>query len=113
LFVAHLEVPKDYWTTIELSRARQCNKESAAPAALAPGIKDAADLVIATRKVPQCARLMLSFLIDRPVPERTNAQDFPGAHRIVERTDDPDPPGFQVQQSAGSYKLLVSNMPSR
>jgi len=113
LFVAHLAVALGYWTTVEIPRGRLCNKEWAAAAALAPGIKDAVDLVIATRQVPQCARLMLSFLIDRPVPERTNAHDFPGARRIVERTDDPDPPGFQVQQSAGSYKLLVSNMPSR
>jgi hypothetical protein len=52
---------------------------------------------------------MLSFLIDRPVPERTNARDFPAARAILERGGDPDPPGFTVRQTAGAYKLLVWN----
>jgi len=107
LLAAHLAVAMGYWTTVELPRGRACNDEWASAAALAPGLKDAAAIVVATRHVPQCARLMLAFLIDRPVPERTHATDFPDAKRILERRDDPNPPGFEVRQSTGPYKLLV------
>ncbi len=107
LLVAHLAVALGYWTTVEIPRARSCNDQWAPVAALAPELKDGTDMVVATRHVPQCARLMLSFLIDRPVPERSNPKDFPDAQGIVERWDDPNPPGFKLQQSAGPYKLLV------
>ena len=41
-------------------------------------------MVVATHQVPECARLMLSFLIDRPVPERISQGDFPDARWILE-----------------------------
>jgi hypothetical protein len=107
LLVAHLAVALGYWTTVEIPRAIACDDEWAPVAALAPDLKDGADLVVATHQVPQCARLMLSFLIDRPVVERIDQKDFPGARAIVARWNDPNPPGFKVQQSAGPYKLLV------
>lgn len=107
LVVAHLAVALGYWITVEIPRARSCNDEWALAAALAPDLKDGAAMVVATRHVPQCARLMLSFMIDRPVPERTSPKDFPDAQRIIERWDDPDPPGFKVRHTAGPYKLLV------
>ena len=111
LVVAHLAVALGYWTTVEIPRARSCNEQWSPVAVLAPALKNATEMVVATHRVPQCARLMLSFLIDRPVPERTSANDFPGAQRIVERWDDPNPLGFKVQQSAGPYKLLVWQAP--
>jgi hypothetical protein len=107
LLVAHLAVALGYWTTVEIPRGRSCNHEWVSAAALVPGLKDGTAMVVATRHVPECARLMLSFLIDRPVPQRTNADDFPNAQTMLERWDDPNPPGFEVVQSAGPYKLLV------
>ncbi len=107
LLVAHLAVAIGYWTAVEIPRARLCDDEWAPAAALAPELKDATGIVVATRHVPECARLMLSFLIDRPVAERTARSDFPDAQAILERWDDPNPPGFDVRQSAGPYKLLV------
>jgi hypothetical protein len=108
LLAAHLAVALGYWTTVEIPRGRSCNDQWARVAALVPGVKDGTSLVVATHKVPQCARLMLSFLIDRPVPERINPSNFPDAQTILERRDDPNPPGFEVRNSSGPYKLLVS-----
>lgn len=107
LLVAHLAVALGYWTVVEIPRARSCNDQWASAAALAPGVKDGTNIIVATRRVPECARLMLSFLIDRPVPQRVRVSDFPHPQRILERSDDPNPPGFEVGQSAGPYKLLV------
>jgi hypothetical protein len=107
LLVAHLGVALGYWTTVEIPRGMACNDEWTRVAALAPQLKNGTDMVVATHHVPECARLMLSFLIDRPVPERIDPKDFPNAQRIVEWWSDPNPPGFKVRQSAGPYKLLV------
>jgi hypothetical protein len=109
LAVAHFGVAMVYWTAVEIPRGRSCNAQWAPAAVLAGALSGATDMVVATRKVPQCARLMLSFLIDRPVPERSHVGDFPNAHTILERRGDPDPPGFSVRQIAGDYKLLVWN----
>ncbi len=106
LMAAHLAVALGYWTTVEIPRGRSCKQEWAPAAVLARGLDDRTEMVVATRQVPQCARLMLSFLIDRPVPERTHMSDFPDARRILERWDDPNPPGFEVRRHAGPYKLL-------
>ncbi len=64
-------------------------------------------MVVATHEVPECARLMLSFLIDRPIPERQSPGDFPQARWILVPSDSPILPGFQVQKAAQRYKLLA------
>jgi hypothetical protein len=110
LLVAHLAVAFGYWTGVEIPRARTCNAQWASVAALAPGLMDRESIAVVTPDVPQCARLMLSFTIDRPVFERTPAQDL-GVKKIVEPSKDPDPPGFRIQQTAGPYKLLSRDRP--
>ncbi len=107
LLAAHLAVALGYWTAVEIPRGRSCNRQWAWAAVLARGLNDATGIVVATHQVPQCARLMLSFLIDLPVPERTSAGEFADARRLLDRWDDPNPPGFEVRRRAGPYKLLV------
>ena len=112
LLVAHLAVATGYWTTVEIPRARFCDAQWRPVTALAPALEGGTDLIVATRKVPQCARLMLSFALDRPIVERQGPQDFPQARRIVERWDDSNPPGFEVRERAGPYKLLIREGPA-
>ena len=106
LLVLHLAVAAGYWLTVEIPRGRECNRQWVSAEAFAPDIKDEPGMVVATHQVPECARLMLSFLIDRPVPERISPGDFPDARWILEPADSPDPAGFRVKQSHGLYKLL-------
>jgi hypothetical protein len=113
LVVAHCAIAIGYWVTVEIPRARSCNQEWAPVAVLAAGMTGATGMVVAAPTVPECARLMLSFTIDHPVPRRTQADQFPGARTIMERAGDSDPPGFAVRRSAGPYKLLVSNAAGR
>ncbi|MGO9060043.1 MAG: hypothetical protein ACLQU2_22080 [Candidatus Binataceae bacterium] len=107
LLVLHLAVAVGYWTAVEVPRGRQCNSQWASIEALAPGLWDASGMVVATHQVPECARLMLTFLIDRPVPERISQGDFPDARWILESAEGPDPAGFRIKHSQGHYKLLV------
>ncbi len=72
-----------------------------------PDLKDATGLIVASHEVPECARLMLSFLIDRPIPERKSPGDFPQARWILVPSDGPALPGFQVEKEAQRYKLLA------
>ncbi len=113
LLLAHLAVALGYWTAVEIPRGRECNRQWTAAAALAPALNGRTDLVVAAHAVPQCARLMLSFLIDRPVPERTHPDEYRAARAILEPSADPDPPGFRVRQVAGPYKLLTADRAAR
>jgi hypothetical protein len=105
LLMAHLAVALGYWIGVEVPRARACDAQWAAVTALAPGLTGGKRIAVATPDVPQCARLMLSFTIDRPVLESTAARD-PGANQIVEPRNDPNPAGFRIERTAGPYKLL-------
>jgi hypothetical protein len=109
LLLAHLGVALGYWSAVEIPRARSCNRQWAAIDALSPGLKDGSALVVADPRVPQCARLMLSFVTDRPVLQR--APGLGAAQEMLERRDDPNPPGFEVRRAAGPYKLLELKPP--
>ncbi len=109
LLAAHLGVALGYWTTVEIPRARTCDRQWAAIGALAPTWTDSRALIAADPRVPQCARLMLSFVTDRPVLQR--APGIGGAQAILERRNDPNPAGFEVRQAAGPYKLLELKPP--
>lgn len=110
LLLAHLGVAMGYWTVVEIPRARTCDKQWPAITALAPGLQDGNAVIAATARVPQCARLMLSFVTDRPVLPRGAAQAA-GAKNILECRDEPVPSGFQIRRIAGPYEL-VSPKPS-
>ena len=103
----HLAVALGYWTTVEIPRGRECNRQWTAVANFVPDLKDATGLIVATHEVPECARLMLSFLIDRPIPERKSPGDFPQARWLLVPSDSPALPGFQVEKEAQRYKLLA------
>jgi hypothetical protein len=107
LLVMHAGVAFGYWTTVEIPRGRECNQEWTAVAPFVPGAKDQAGLIVATHGVPQCARLMLSYLIDRPVPERIGPVQYPDPQGIFEGWDEYDPPGYRVAHVDMRYKLLV------
>lgn len=109
LLVLHLAVGLGYWTTVEIPRGRECNRQWESAEAFVPDLKNAQGLVVTTHQVPECTRLMLSFLIDRPVPERISPADFPDARWILEGSDEPDPAGFRIEQSHGSDKLLSAD----
>ena len=88
-------------------RGRECNNQWASAESFAAVIKDKPGMAVATREVAECTRLMLSFLIDRPVPERIGPNDFPDARWILESSDTPDPTGSRIEQTQGRYKLLM------
>jgi hypothetical protein len=107
LLILHLAVALGYWATIELPRGRRCNYEWASIEGLVPALKGQSGTVVAVHQVPECARLMLSYLIDRPVPERRSPRDFAGARWVVVPAGSDALPGFQVKETAERYKLLV------
>ncbi len=107
LVVLHLAVALGYWTTVEIPRGRECNRQWTAVATFVPELSDASGLIVATHQVPECARLMLSFLIDRPIPERQRPGDFPQARWLLVPSDSPALPGFRVQKEEQRYKLLA------
>ncbi len=111
LLVLHLAVAAGYWIAVEIPRGRECNRQWVIAEEFAPDIKDEPGMVVATPQVPECARLMLSFLIDRPVPERISRGDFPDTRLILEPANSPDPAGFRVKEGQGLYKLLVQTGP--
>ena len=88
LLLLHLAVALGYWTAVEIPRGRECNRQWGPQRPSLPDIKDEPGMVVATHQVPECTRLMLSFLIDRPVPERIGPNDFPDARWILESSDD-------------------------
>jgi len=105
LLAAHLAVALGYWIGVEIPRARNCNAQWASVTALAAALQNGKTMAVATPDVPQCARLMLSFTIDRPVLESTPARNS-DAKKIVEPRNDPIPAGFQIERTAGPYQLL-------
>jgi hypothetical protein len=105
LLVLHLAVAIGYWTAVEIPRAYQCNRQWAVAEAFATDIKDQPGLIVATHQVPQCTRLMLSFLIDRPVPERMSPSDYPDASLILEPTDTSNRASLRVKRH-GLYQLV-------
>ncbi len=107
LLLLHLAVALGYWTTVEIPRGRECNNQWASAESFASVIKDNPGMAVATHQVPECTRLMLSFLIDRPVPERIDPNDFPDARWILEPAASPDLAGFRMEQTQGLYKLLL------
>ena len=107
LLLLHLAVALGYWTMVEIPRGRECNRQWTAMATFVPDLRDATGLIVATDQVPECARLMLSLLIDRPVAERKRAGDFPQARWLLVPSDSPAPAGFQVQKDGKSYRLLA------
>jgi hypothetical protein len=76
-------------------------------AGLVPALKGQPGTVVAVHQVPECARLMLSYLIDRPVPERKSPSDFAGARWVLVPADGDALPGFQVKGATERYKLLM------
>jgi hypothetical protein len=113
MLALHLGVALGYWTAVEIPRGQRCNSQWAAVADFASDLKEQPGMVVATRQVPECARLMLSFLIDRPVLERAGPGGFPPARWILMPANDPDFPGFRAQENLGHYKLLVRDGGSR
>ncbi len=107
LLVLHLAVALGYWTTVEIPRGRECNRQWTAVETFVPDLRDATGLIVATHQVPECARLMLSFLIDRPLPERQRPGDFPQARWLLLPSDTASPSGFGMEKEEQHYKLLV------
>jgi hypothetical protein len=107
LLVIHLAIALGYWAAVEIPRGRQCNQEWTSVAPFVAAARDQTGLIVATDRIPQCARLMLSFLIDRPVPEPLGPGQYPDPQGIFEGWDEHDPPGFRVAHVDMRYKLLV------
>lgn len=95
LLVAHAAVSLGYWVGRDLPRAWRCNADWPALASLADGVGPRATLG-ATAATRDCAGLVLSFLTDRRLEERSDTD------RIVALSAETTPRGYRrVHDTAG------------
>ena len=102
LLLLHLAVALGYWTAVEIPRGRECNRQWVTAQAFAPDIKDELGIVVATHQVPECTRLMLSFLIDRPVPEQISQAISPTRDGFSNRRTAPILRGSELSKPKGA-----------
>jgi hypothetical protein len=107
MLVLHLAVAAGYTALVELPRERQCNQQWTAIDVFAARLKADSGGVIAGAGVPECSRLMLSFLLDRPVADqRTNPSALAGARWLLAPVKPPPFDHFEEELTAGGYKLF-------
>jgi hypothetical protein len=84
LLVAHFAIASGYWAMFELPRGRQCNSEWEPISRLVGSLRDRPRTVVAAGEVSECARLTLSFILDRPVvDERVNEAGMSGVRWLL------------------------------
>jgi hypothetical protein len=107
LLVAHFAVASGYWAIFEVPRGRECNSQWKPISRLANSLKDRPGTVVAEGEVPECARLTLSFILDRPVvDERVNEAGISGARWLLVPANNGPVDGFGTAAAEGGYKIL-------
>jgi hypothetical protein len=108
LLVAHLAVSLGYWTFAEIPEGRECNRQWGPMSRMAGILEKEQGSVSALDGVPKCSRLILSYLLDRPILDgRLHPSQVAEARWLVGYTQDPLPAGFSTKLVDGSYRLLT------
>lgn len=119
----HLAVALGYWVAVERPRARECHADWEPIARLASKLRGQAGPIAATDDVAECSRLLLSFMLDRPVPRLRGslapgwsvARSLPPADRpavILVTVGRPPIDGYQPETIAAHYFLMVEAPPT-
>jgi len=105
--VLHFAVASGYWAMVEIPRGRECNSQWEQASRLADGLRNRPGMIFADGDVPECARLMLSFLLDRAVIDgRINPAGIDGARWVVASANNQRVDGFGTEAEAGGCKIL-------
>ena len=112
LICLHLFVALGYWATVELREAQRCNSQWAPISVLAAAVENRPEEIAAVVGVPQCARLMFSFLLDRPVYDlRIYPSEMSRADWLLQRSNQPVVQGFEREHTDDGYALSLRKPP--
>jgi hypothetical protein len=113
LAALHLLVAIIYWGGVELPQARQCARERDHVEQLVTMASVHNGTIVAASEVPQCARLYLALLLDRPIIRTRHDPVLLDKPALILATGAELPvPGFRSASVAGPYVLLAADPPA-